>query len=135
MIAVIILVIIWPLQKPRLLNADKAPIKIKEPNKVQEISNPGLEKLSLKNVQETDTVQVSDYKLYIYDHESGNNPEAVNSSSGACGLGQAEPCSKLSSVCSLSDYACQDAWFTRYMEERYGTWEAAYEHWIIHRNW
>ena len=60
MIAVIILVIIWPLQKPRLLNADKAPIKIKEPNKVQEISNPGLEKLSLKNVQETDTVQVSD---------------------------------------------------------------------------
>lgn len=62
-------------------------------------------------------------KAYIYNAESGNDPAAINPSSGACGLGQALPCSKM--PCSLSDYACQDSYFTSYMMGRYGTWEAA----------
>lgn len=65
-------------------------------------------------------------KSFIYHHESGNNPGAI-ASNGACGLGQALPCSKL--PCSLSDYACQDKWFTSYMLSRYGTWEHAVEMW------
>ena len=72
-------------------------------------------------------------KLFIYMKESGNNPGAVNPSSGACGLGQALPCSKM--PCSLSDYACQDAFFTQYMQNRYGTWENAVAFWQRNRWW
>ena len=71
--------------------------------------------------------------MFIYMHESGNNPGSVNVSSGACGLGQALPCSKM--PCSLSDYACQDNFFTGYMKARYGTWENAKSFWLAHRWW
>ena len=74
-----------------------------------------------------------DAKMFIYMKESGNRPSAINASSGACGLGQALPCSKM--PCSLSDYACQDAFFTRYMQARYGTWENARAFWLSHRWW
>lgn len=75
----------------------------------------------------------SDAKMFIYMRESGNNPAAVNPSSGSCGLGQALPCSKM--PCSLSDYACQDNFFTQYMLSRYGTWETAEAWWLVHRWW
>lgn len=78
-------------------------------------------------------VAQSGAKAFIYEHESGNNPGAVNQSSGACGLGQALPCSKM--PCSLSDYACQDNFFTQYMLERYGTWENAVSFWLSHKWW
>lgn len=74
-----------------------------------------------------------DDKAFIYMHESGNNPGSINRSSGACGLGQALPCSKMG--CSLSDYACQDAWFTNYMLSRYGSWAKARAFWEQHRWW
>jgi outer membrane murein-binding lipoprotein Lpp len=65
-------------------------------------------------------------KAFMYCHESGNDPTAMNA--GGCrGLGQACPGSKL--PCG-ADYACQDAWFTNYMQERYGSWEAAKAHWL-----
>jgi TolA-binding protein len=70
-------------------------------------------------------------KAFIYQHESGNNPNAVNSI-GCRGIGQACPGSKL--PCG-ADYACQDAWFTNYAMTRYGSWEAAYQFWIAHRWW
>lgn len=66
-------------------------------------------------------------KAFIYCKESTNNPAAVNA--GGCrGLGQACPGSKL--PCGSHDYACQDNWFTNYMLERYGSWEAAKAHWL-----
>lgn len=71
-------------------------------------------------------------KAFIYQHESGNNPAAVNSI-GCRGLGQACPGSKL--PCSSSDYACQDAWFTNYAMTRYGSWENAYKFWVAHKWW
>lgn len=74
-----------------------------------------------------------DAKMFIYMKESGNNPNAVNRSSGACGLAQALPCSKMG--CALGDYACQDAWATNYMQGRYGTWENAKAFWELHRWW
>lgn len=73
------------------------------------------------------------YKAFIYDHESGNNPAAINPQSGACGLGQALPCSKL--PCSLSDYPCQDAWFSSYAVTTYGSWAGAYDFWLAHSWW
>jgi len=71
-------------------------------------------------------------KAFIYQKESGNNPAAVNSI-GCRGLGQACPGSKL--PCSNSDYACQDAWFTNYAMQRYGSWEKAYQFWIANNWW
>jgi hypothetical protein len=75
---------------------------------------------------------VGDAKAFIYQHESGNNPAAVNSI-GCRGLGQACPGSKL--PCSNSDYECQDAWFTNYMVQRYGTWENARAFWLNNHWW
>lgn len=77
----------------------------------------------------------SDAKSFIYFKESGNRPDAVNASSGACGIGQALPCSKLKNVCPNMDYACQDAFFTKYMQNRYGTWENAKAFWLSHKWW
>jgi len=74
-----------------------------------------------------------DAKSFIYAKESGNNPGAINKTSGACGLGQALPCSKM--PCSLSDYACQDNFFTGYMQSRYGTWDNAKSFWLAHGWW
>jgi hypothetical protein len=84
---------------------------------------------SVLSVQNSGTSSEGSAKMFIYLHESGNNPSSVNTSSGACGLGQALPCSKL--PCSLTDYVCQDNWFTNdYMIPRYHTWENAEEHWL-----
>ena len=62
--------------------------------------------------------------------ESGNNPLAVNSSSGACGLGQSLPCSKMLNwigVATLEEatYDKQLAWMMMYITGRYGTPEDA----------
>ena len=58
--------------------------------------------------------------------ESGCNPNAVNKSSGACGIAQELPCGK--SGCKLGDGACQVAWMNRYTLARYGSWSAAVAH-------
>jgi len=87
------------------------------------------------STQATRPLEVSEQeaKMFIYLKESGNRPNAINASSGACGLGQALPCSKMN--CSLSDYACQDAFFTRYMKARYGTWNNAKAFWLRMHWW
>lgn len=72
------------------------------------------------------------YAAYIYYRESGCNPGALNGA-GCAGIGQACPGSKL--PCSLTDFACQDAYFTDYALARYGSWEAAYYFWIGHGWW
>lgn len=94
---------------------------------------------STSQAQNTPTVAVSssdnEYKLFIYNHESGNNPARYNSS-GCLGLGQACPASKLLAVCpNINDYACQDAFFTNYAISRYGSWSAAYQFWLSHKYW
>lgn len=53
----------------------------------------------------------------LVQNESGWNPYSVNSSSGACGIGQALPCSKMS--CEKWDYECQVNWTADYVEDRY----------------
>jgi hypothetical protein len=61
--------------------------------------------------------------MILINKESGCNPNAVNSSSGACGVGQELPCGK--SGCSLGDGACQVRWMNSYVLGRYGSWAAA----------
>lgn len=53
--------------------------------------------------------------------ESGCNPNAVNRSSGACGIPQALPCSKL----GTSDPVEQLRWMQGYVVARYGSWANA----------
>lgn len=54
--------------------------------------------------------------------ESGFHPLSVNHI-GACGLGQANPCSKL--PCELEDVDCQLEWIKSYTEGRYGSIDKA----------
>ncbi len=55
--------------------------------------------------------------------ESGCNPNAINRSSGACGVAQELPCGK--SGCALGDGACQVRWMNGYVSARYGSWANA----------
>ena len=71
------------------------------------------------------------YANYIYMKESGCRTTAVNSI-GCRGIGQACPGDKL--PCG-DDYACQNAWFTNYAVQRYGSWEGAYNFWLNHSWW
>lgn len=73
------------------------------------------------------------YANYIYSHESGCSTDSINAGSGACGIGQALPCTKL--PCSLSDYTCQNTFFTAYAMARYGSWANAYDFWVANHYW
>lgn len=55
--------------------------------------------------------------------ESSFNPQAINPSSGACGLGQFLPCSKLK--CDLDDVNCQLKAIESYVLARYGSIDKA----------
>lgn len=55
--------------------------------------------------------------------ESSFNKTIINKSSGACGLGQALPCSKMG--CELEDSMCQLEWIKKYITNRYGSPEGA----------
>lgn len=58
--------------------------------------------------------------------ESTWNPNAVNPSSGACGLVQALPCSKLGP--NWNDPVVALQWGDNYVKQRYGGWQGALAH-------
>jgi uncharacterized protein YabE (DUF348 family) len=60
---------------------------------------------------------------FIVSQESGWNPNAVNPSSGACGLAQALPCSKVPG--NPYDPVNSLNWMNSYVVGRYGSWEEA----------
>ena len=69
-------------------------------------------------------------KAFIYTKESSNRLDAVNGS-GCKGLGQ--DCNNVLHIeCPnwQTDYACQDAFWERYMQKRYGTWVKAKAFWL-----
>lgn len=70
---------------------------------------------------------------YIIQRESGWNPYATNASSGAYGLPQALPGSKMASVGSdwATNYQTQFKWFLNYCS-RYGGVTGAYNFWLTH---
>ena len=67
------------------------------------------------------------YVEYIISHESSWNPNAVNRSSGACGLGQQLPCGKWPHTWNDPVGGLIDA--STYAHSRYGSWAAAYSAW------
>lgn len=84
-------------------------------------------------------ISSSDYQYvdYIITKESGWNYLAVNSFSGAYGLCQALPGSKMASA--GSDWATnpetQISWCNSYATSRYGSWQAAYNFWLANNWW
>ncbi|MGP3690542.1 transglycosylase SLT domain-containing protein [Streptomyces sp. IBSNAI002] len=71
----------------------------------------------------------------IISHESDWNTGAVNASSGAYGLGQALPASKMASFGPnwKSNPRTQIKWALNYMNARYGSPEAAWSFWQTHQ--
>ncbi|WP_314451153.1 transglycosylase SLT domain-containing protein [uncultured Microbacterium sp.] len=73
------------------------------------------------------------YVDYIVSRESGWNPNATNRSSGACGLVQALPCSKVPG--NGYDPVDNLRWATGYATGRYGSWAGAYAFWTNNHWW
>ncbi|WP_245861078.1 transglycosylase SLT domain-containing protein [Microbacterium aurantiacum] len=73
------------------------------------------------------------YVDYIVSKESGWNPNAVNTSSGASGLVQALPCSKVPGNCF--DPVDNLRWANGYATGRYGSWAGAYDFWTRNHWW
>lgn len=71
------------------------------------------------------------YADFMVQKESGWNPNSVNKSSGACGLAQALPCSKLGP--NWNDPVVALNWMNSYAVGRYGSWESAYNFWVANR--
>lgn len=72
------------------------------------------------------------YVDYIVNRESRWNPNATNASSGACGLVQVYPCSKLPNA---YDPVANLSWANGYANGRYGSWANAYNFWITNHWW
>ncbi len=68
------------------------------------------------------------YADFMVSRESSWNPNARNVSSGACGLAQALPCSKVPG--NPYDPVNSLNWMNSYVNGRYGSWEAAYNFWL-----
>lgn len=68
------------------------------------------------------------YVDYIVSRESGWNPNAVNPSSGACGLAQSLPCGKSEVYGAWNDPVASLKWQYDYVRERYGGYSGAAAH-------
>ena len=78
------------------------------------------------------------YVDFIIDNESGWGVTKSNyQGSGAYGLGQALPASKMAPFGSdyLTNPVTQLKWAQSYAFSRYGSWEGAYIFWKAHKNW
>lgn len=75
--------------------------------------------------------------VYIINHESGWNPHATNASSGAYGLPQALPGSKMASAGTdwADNYQTQFKWFVSYCNGRYGGITGAYNYWLSNHSY
>lgn len=80
--------------------------------------------LAASNIPEEDW----GYADYLVSRESSWNPNAVNKSSGACGLAQALPCSKVPG--NPYDPVNSLNWMNGYVS-RYGGWKGAYDFWVV----
>lgn len=81
----------------------------------------------------TDTVNAG----YIFQRESGCRPNAVNASSGAHGICQALPGSKMASAGEdwATNPVTQARWCNSYALARYGSWANAVVFWNQNKYW
>ncbi len=116
----------FKLQTPLLIERNQiiSPLASKSAGLVyaQEVKNPYNEKspkgVAWKLNMEKFGIEFWGSLEELIRRESTWNPYAINKSSGACGLAQALPCSKMG--CELWDYECQIEWMLDYIDNRYG---------------
>ncbi|MBQ6546710.1 MAG: hypothetical protein IJL74_01775 [Bacilli bacterium] len=58
--------------------------------------------------------------VHLWNRESGWNPKSYNRYTGACGIPQALPCSKIASAYGSNTWQNQIKWGLRYISGRYG---------------
>lgn len=75
------------------------------------------------------------YVNFIVTKESNWRVDAVNPSSGSCGLMQFLPCSVEKAGANWSDPVNALVRGNRYAHERYSGWSGAYAFWVAHRWW
>jgi hypothetical protein len=78
------------------------------------------------------------YVDYIISHESGWVAVKSNyAGSGAYGLGQAYPASKMAPYGAdyMTNPVTQLKWANAYATSRYGSWANAYNHWLAYHRW
>ncbi len=77
------------------------------------------------------------YVDYIVGRESGWRPGAGNASSGAYGLCQALPASKMATAGGdyITNPVTQLKWCSGYANSRYGSWASAYSFWLARHWW
>jgi hypothetical protein len=66
--------------------------------------------------------------MALWNRESGWNPNARNRYSGACGIPQALPCSKIPDMSPQG----QIEWGLKYIRQRYGNPSNAWQFWLSH---
>jgi len=92
------------------------------------VASGKIEWMQAAGIPESDWTNVD----FIVTRESGWNPNAVNKSSGACGLGQQLPCGKWAGA--WNDPVAALIAMTGYVNARYGGWAGAVSFWNSH-NW
>ena len=79
----------------------------------------------------------SEYEIVVklVSHESSWNPNLINKKSGACGLFQAKPCSKVFKRYPdyTTNYKSQIKWGLKYIKDRYKTPSNAWKFWQEHK--
>ena len=70
---------------------------------------------------------------FVIKNESGFRPDAINKSSGACGMPQSLPCSKMGCELNFKGAECQLRWMSRYIANRYRDPQGAMAFWIENR--
>lgn len=64
--------------------------------------------------------------VHLWNRESGWNPKSYNRYSGACGIPQANPCSKIASAYGSNTWQNQIKWGLRYVNGKYGNGSKAW---------
>ena len=70
--------------------------------------------------------------INLWNRESGWNPNSRNKSSGACGIPQAYPCSKIKKQQGSSGWKAQIRWGINYINYRYKSPCNAWKYWKKH---
>lgn len=79
-------------------------------------------------------ITLPDAAIKLIDRESDCSPTVRNPSSSAGGIPQALPWTKMGCPLSEAGAPCQIKWMSRYVVERYGSFEKALEH-SLTKNW
>lgn len=108
-------------------------------NPVKQIEVVGTSLSGIKGNMGLAGIKPADYEYvdYIVSKESRWNPTARNASSGAYGLCQALPGTKMASAGAdwETNPVTQLRWCNGYATARYGSWQAAYNFWLRNHYW